>query len=275
LEREAANQAAQGPSGSAVQYSDAEQFRSKEHGIVSGAFNRSTGQFEYRNTAGDRVNPSPDDLRPMNSAGRQALQKQSVSDYSEFNRRLDKVAVAYNRNLDTIRTVQQNPGAFGSTPADFLGRFMTQFMGTDYMGLDPEERSRLDARFKQSQLETVSEFLAGTGPITEAEQEVAKGFSGNFKMEPKSIIQLFELQNFLHERDMKMRQDFLAQAVDPEDFSQWRLQWINENEDIEGLRALLDPSRYSSLLDTGVSRTPDDDGFLQAKGLRYRVIDRK
>ena len=72
-----------------------------------------------------------------------------------------------------------------------------------------------------------------------------------------------------------MRQDFLAQAVDPEDFSQWRLQWINENEDIEGLRALLDPSRYSSLLDTGVSRTPDDDGFLQAKGLRYRVIDRK
>jgi len=254
-------------------YSDSTQYRHPDHGLVTSAFNRTTGNTEIRDQQGNLLTvDDPEKLRPTNSAGRQALEKQSVSRFGEFTERMSKNAPVYQENLATIETIKNSPEAFGSTPADFIGRLISQYTGSPYQNLTAEERSALDARFKKSQLQTVQDFLAGTGPVTEAEQAVAKGFAGTFKMEPGALIQLFELQNYMHEKDQRMRQDFISQNVMPEDFDQWRLQWTQDNENIEGLRAILDPKRYDNLLKPSTTTVPDEQGFLKANGLSYRIV---
>lgn len=241
----------------------AQQFTDNDGNLYSVSTAKNGGGLVIADGSGRRLNQLPEGAVPISDAGIAEANKRSVEAFDDFSNRSVNAATRIAKNEDTIRLIDENAGAFGSQGNDVLGRLMTQTLGIEYAGLDHTDFSTLSARFAESQLQTVQDYLAGTGPVTEAEQAIAARFSGSFDLSATSTRQIFELQNYLAKKDQRMRQDWAAAGLPEREFTRWRNRWVEENEDLDELQSILNPSE--------TTQTTTTDEFQQAGRFRYRI----
>lgn len=263
VEMQAAELAAQDQAGDDVV--GAQQFVDPDGNLYSVSTAKSGGGLVIKGADGASLSALPEGTVPIDDAGIGKMNERAVERFDEFANRSVNAASRIAQNEDTIRLIRENGAAFGTGFNDALGREMTKRLGIEYGGMDQTDWSTLSARFAQSQLQTVQDFLAGTGPVTEAEQEIASRFSGSFDMTAPAAEQLFELQNFLLRKDQRMRQDWSNANLPEREFVRWRNKWVQENEDMDTLKRIFETKPEERATAT------DDQGFSQAGRFRYRI----
>ncbi|MEM6746771.1 MAG: hypothetical protein AAF608_05055 [Pseudomonadota bacterium] len=262
VEMQAADRAAQQASNDDVV--GAQQFVDTQGNLYSVSTAKSGGGLVIKGADGKSMKQLPQGAVPIDDAGIADMNRRSVERYDEFAERSVNAASQIEKNKDTIRLIEENAGAFGPGLNDALGRMMTQTLGIEYAGLDQTDMSALSARFAESQLNTVQRYLAGTGPVTEAEQAIAARFSGSFDMSAQSAKQLFQLQNFLLEKDKQMRSDWSRARLPEREFVRWRNEWVENNENLDELEQIFAPDQPTPPANA-------QDGFQQAGRFRYRI----